>query len=152
MPLNDTKPTTADMKAPVQDTEAAAPALTRQPSREKTPRKADGERKPGAPKKDRRKTPGKAGLNSAVSTSKPKPTKADAVLRLLRASKGATVAAMMEATGWQAHSVRGFLSGTVKKKLGLNLVSTVGKDGMRHYRVERVPPALSSTRQDKIAR
>ena len=152
MPLNDTKPTTADVKAPAPDTEAAAPAPVRQPSREKKPRKADGEHKPGAPKQGGRETPGKAGLNSAASTGKPKPTKADVVLKQLKSSRGATIAAMMEATGWQAHSVRGFLSGTAKKKLGLNLVSTVGKDGTRHYRVERVPPALSSTRQDTVAR
>ena len=42
----------------------------------------------------------------------------------------------MEATGWQAHSVRGFLSAVVKKKLALNLVSETGKDGVRHYRID----------------
>ena len=42
----------------------------------------------------------------------------------------------MEVTGWQAHSVRGFLSGTVKKKLGLPLVSDTGKDGVRRYRID----------------
>ncbi len=62
-------------------------------------------------------------------------TKAETVLKRLRSAKGATIAALCEATGWQAHSVRGFLSGTVKKKLGLNLVSEIAKDGARRYRV-----------------
>ena len=63
------------------------------------------------------------------------PSKTDQVLKKLRTAKGVTVGQIAEATGWQLHSVRGFLSGTVKKKLGLNLVSEVAKDGTRRYRV-----------------
>ena len=58
------------------------------------------------------------------------------MLKKLRSAKGVTIDALMEATGWQAHSVRGFLSGTVKKKLGLALVSETGKDGTRRYRID----------------
>ncbi|MCO5070270.1 MAG: DUF3489 domain-containing protein [Rhizobiaceae bacterium] len=69
--------------------------------------------------------------------TRPKQTapKSAAVLKLLRSAKGATVDAMMEVTGWQAHSVRGFLSGVVSKKLGLAVTVSVGKDGMRRYRI-----------------
>jgi Protein of unknown function (DUF3489) len=56
------------------------------------------------------------------------------VLRLLRRPSGATVATMVEFTGWQPHSVRGFFAGVVRKKLGLKLASVNG-DGGRVYRI-----------------
>ncbi|MBO6727126.1 MAG: DUF3489 domain-containing protein [Rhizobiaceae bacterium] len=69
------------------------------------------------------------------SNNRPKATKSDTVQELLRSGKGATIESMMQATGWQSHSVRGFLSGTVKKKLGLKLESERDKDGTRRYRI-----------------
>ena len=62
-------------------------------------------------------------------------TKTEIVLKKLQLARGVTIAQIMEATAWQAHSVRGFLSAVVRKKLELNLVSEVGKDGQRRYRV-----------------
>jgi len=56
------------------------------------------------------------------------------VLQLLRRHQGATINELSIATTWQPHSVRGFLSGTVKKRYGLKLTSEV-IDGTRHYRV-----------------
>ena len=53
---------------------------------------------------------------------------------MLRAPAGATIAAMMAATEWQQHSVRGFLAGVIRKKLGLNLVSEQTDKG-RVYRI-----------------
>ena len=62
-------------------------------------------------------------------------TKTTVVLELLRRPTGASISDVMHATGWQGHSVRGFLSGTVKKKLGLVLASDKDKGGERRYRV-----------------
>jgi hypothetical protein len=65
-----------------------------------------------------------------------KPTKADLILKRLRTVKGVSIDTLTTATGWQAHSVRGFLSAVVKKKLALNLTSESGKDGVRRYRID----------------
>ena len=62
-------------------------------------------------------------------------TKTEKILALLRHPKGTTIADLMKATGWQAHSVRGFLSGTVKKKLGLDVISEKDDASERRYRI-----------------
>jgi hypothetical protein len=53
---------------------------------------------------------------------------------MLQTPGGATIEALMQVTGWQSHSVRGFLAGVIRKKLGLNLDSTVADSG-RVYRI-----------------
>ena len=57
---------------------------------------------------------------------------------MLRTPGGATIEAMVHATGWQQHSVRGFLAGVVRKRLGLNLISDAGDSG-RVYRIDDHP-------------
>ena len=63
--------------------------------------------------------------------------KAAKVLGLLRRPDGASLKELMKATGWLAHSVRGFLSGTVAKRMKLKLVSAKSEDGERRYTVQR---------------
>lgn len=62
-----------------------------------------------------------------------KTNKTEQCLTLINSADGATIEELQAATGWQAHSVRGFLAGTVKKKLGLNLDSKKGENGVRRY-------------------
>lgn len=62
-------------------------------------------------------------------------TKHDRILSLLSQQDGATIPDLMEATGWQQHSIRGFLAATVKKKLGLDLTSTKVDGELRRYRI-----------------
>ena len=76
-------------------------------------------------------------------------TKQEAVLAMLRQPTGATIAAMMKATGWQQHSVRGFLAGVVRKRLKLKLDSKK-IDGIRVYRIaerrsRKIEPRASRT-------
>ena len=62
-------------------------------------------------------------------------SKRDTLLKMLRSNRGASIPEMQKASGWQAHSVRGFLSGTVKKRLHLPLESQISKSGDRRYSV-----------------
>ena len=73
-------------------------------------------------------------VSSSKAAARPN-TKHARIIAMLRAPAGATLAAIMTATEWQPHSVRGFLAGVVRKKLGLNLVSEQTDKG-RVYRIK----------------
>ena len=73
----------------------------------------------------------KAAPNQQPSAAR-KGTKAAKVLELVRRPSGATVKEIMKATGWQAHSVRGFIS-TISKNQGLGIESAKREDGERAY-------------------
>jgi hypothetical protein len=93
-----------------------------------------------APKK------GKAGKKASPAKKAPKGakkaigardgSKTAKVLELLKRPGGVTAKELMKATGWQPHSVRGFLSGTIGKKMELTVTSTKGEDGERTYSVK----------------
>ena len=89
----------------------------------------------------------KSSSRSGRTSSKPATqsgTKHARIIAMLRAPAGTTITAIMTATEWQQHSVRGFLAGIVRRKLGLNLVSELTDKG-RIYRIKdgRTSPAAA---------
>src|SRR6187455_2699604 len=95
-----------------------------------------------------------ATMNTVKTTSEPEIKKTDTgskqsrVVALLSSPDGTTIAAMMKATGWQQHSVRGFLAGVVRRKLKLKLNSNK-IDGTRVYRIDRSGGAGTASKQSK---
>jgi hypothetical protein len=134
------------MKTNAEETaNAPAPALGEQPKATKkatrAPRRAHVA--PAKGKADKKATPAKKapkGAKKAKGAKKPggarEGSKTATVLEMLKRPGGATAEALLKATGWQAHSLRGFLSGTVGKKMGLAVISTKGDDGVRTYSVQ----------------
>jgi hypothetical protein len=96
-----------------------------------TPAKKSPKAERGGPAKTPKapKAKGKSGVREGSKTA--------TVLALLQRVKGATLAEIMEATSWQAHSVRGFISGTLGKKMGLTVSSAKGEDGQRRYNLPK---------------
>jgi hypothetical protein len=118
----------------------ANPKATRKPSLAKPARHVA----PAKAKSGKKASPAKKATKGAKSAKSPKKamgarqgSKTAQVLDLLKRSGGATRKELMKATGWQAHSVRGFMSGVVGKKMGLKFTSTKAEDGERRYSVKR---------------
>src|SRR6266436_6582178 len=128
---------TTSNTATQESTQATAPA-----KESEAPKKAHvGARKPqiAAPrgKSAKKPTPAKkAAKGRNMATCARQGSKTAKVLDLLKRSGGATLKEIMKATGWQAHSVRGFLSSTLRKKMKLMVTSTKAEDGERSYSVK----------------
>ena len=97
---------------------------------------------PAKTKSARKATPAKKAPKGRTKRELAKPiaardgSKTSKILDLLQRPDGAASKELMKATGWLPHSVRGFLSGTVRKKMGLTVTSTKGENGERSYSVE----------------
>ena len=93
-----------------------------------------------APKKGKsgkKPSPTKKALTSQKKASAARDgSKTAKVLDLLKRPEGVTAKELLKATGWQPHSVRGFLSGTVGKKMGLSITSVKSEEGERSYSIK----------------
>ena len=101
-------------------------------------KKATSKAKAGKPAKEAKAPSKKAAKRAAKKESVPREfSKKAIILDLLRRKQGATLAEIMKAAGWQAHSVRGFVSGTLMKKMDLAVESFKNDAGDRTYRIAK---------------
>jgi len=91
-------------------------------------------------------SPSRPAYDLTTSRSTNPGSKQSRVIAMLQSPQGATIAAMMKATDWQQHSVRGFLAGVVRKRLKLKL-SSKKVDGNRVYQIAGGDGGKSAPRQ-----
>ena len=145
---------TPNAEATTTDKAAAVAEQGAQVAPEKPASKKDATKKKGAPKGQKAAKGGKAKAdkpkkrpNEKVTSKKGAKVKEAAVPRefskksivldLLRRPKGATIAEIAKATNWQNHSIRGFISGSLGKKMGLTVSSVKREDGERVYTIAK---------------
>jgi len=122
------------MKSTPERTETAPAAATieTKPTKKATAGARRANVAPAKAKAGKKATPKKKAPRSARNDVR-EGSKTATILELLRRSGGVTAKELLKVTGWQPHSLRGFLSGTVGKKMGLTVTSTKGEDGERNY-------------------
>jgi uncharacterized protein DUF3489 len=125
---------TAQATATAEKPEATKKAQTGARKPRVAPAKAKSGKKPTSTKKSAKGAKGAKVPSKAAGARQG--SKTEKVLELLKRPGGVTTKELIKATGWQPHSVRGFLSGTVGKKMGLAVTSTKGEDGERSYSVK----------------
>ena len=122
------------MKSTTEQTETVPAAATTETK--PTKKAAAGARRanvaPVKAKAGKKTTPKKKVPRSARNDAR-EGSKTATILELLKRPGGVTAKDLLKATNWQPHSLRGFLSGTVGKKMGLTVTSTKGEDGERNY-------------------
>ncbi len=125
-----------------EETNAAATAAERgaHGAPEKAASNKGATRKKGAPKGRKTAKVGKKAAKPARTKETATPraeSKGAKILALIRRPKGATLAELAKLTGWQNHSIRGYLSGIVGKKMGLTVESAKREDGERVYSISK---------------
>jgi hypothetical protein len=141
------KDTRTDMTNAEENKAAAVAEQGAHVAPQKAPSKKVATRKKGAPKRGKKasgaepKRTVKASKRAAKPERKTATPRADSkgaqILALIRRPKGATLAELAKLTGWQNHSIRGFLSGAIGKKMGLTVESIKREDGERVYSIKK---------------
>ncbi|HKH98611.1 MAG TPA: DUF3489 domain-containing protein [Candidatus Sulfotelmatobacter sp.] len=114
------------MTSTTEETNNARPTIA--PGSPAPPRRSRKAAAPTSRTAPRTKTPKAASARKGSKTAK--------ILALVKRPGGAALKELMKATGWQPHSVRGFLSGVLTKKMGLKVRSVKGASGERRYSVK----------------
>ncbi len=117
------------------ETAPAAAAIETKPAKKATAGARRANVAPAKAKAGKKATPKKKAPRSARNDVR-EGSKTATILEMLKRPDGATAKELLKVTGWQPHSLRGFISGTLGKKMGLAVTSTKGEDGERNYSVQ----------------
>jgi hypothetical protein len=130
---------------PAEETQASVPATEPEVAQEAAeeiaaaPEANTGAQEPEVAPAEEPATDTASGKEEAPTSENPAKTregsKTEQAITLMKGRGGTTLKTLMETFGWQAHSVRGFISGTLTKKMGLTVVSAKGEDGQRTYTI-----------------